>query len=94
MTTGEIGKESAGRRCVAVGGAREARAVQFNDGTCYLSVDRGATSVGRGLRQRALHVYPLGKDGMPGKSVATVDEGINAAHCVLVSPDNRNLYIP
>ena len=41
-----------------------------------------------------LHVYPLGKDGVPGKSVATVDEGINAAHCVLVSPDNRNLYIP
>ena len=53
--------------------------VQFNDGACYLSVDRGhkhllGVSYGNGR----LHVYPLGKDGVPGKSVATVDEGINA----------------
>ena len=69
--------------------------VHFNDGACYLSVDRGhkhllGVSYGNGR----LNVYPLGKDGFPGKVVTTIDEGINTAHCVLVSPDNKNLYIP
>ncbi|MBL69417.1 MAG: hypothetical protein CMO74_13395 [Verrucomicrobiales bacterium] len=79
----------------AEGGYQKHVPVQFNDGACYLSVDRGhkhllGVSYGNGR----LNVYPLGKDGVPGKAVTTIDEGINAAHCVLVSPDNKHLYIP
>ena len=84
----------ASRSLSAKGAYEKHMPVQFNDGACYPSGSRAQTSIGRELRQRALHVYPLGKDGVPGKSAATGDEGINAAHCVLVSPDNRNLYIP
>ena len=95
-TGGDPGKVPGAVVSLSAKGAYEKHVpVQFNDGACYLSVDRGhkhllGVSYGNGR----LHVYPLGKDGVPGKSVATVDEGINAAHCVLVSPDNRNLYIP
>ena len=69
--------------------------VNFNDGACYLSLDRNnkhllGVSYGNGR----LNVYPLDKRGLPGKAVTTIDEGKREAHCILVSPDNQNLYIP
>ncbi|MFP6874600.1 MAG: beta-propeller fold lactonase family protein [Verrucomicrobiales bacterium] len=69
--------------------------VAFNDGACFLSLDRGnkhllGVSYGNGR----LNVYPLDDRGMPGKAVTTIDEGKREAHCVLPSPDNRNVYIP
>jgi len=69
--------------------------IAFNDGACFLSLDRDnrhllGVSYGNGR----LNVYPLDGRGMPGKAVTTIDEGKREAHCVLLSPDNRNLYIP
>lgn len=69
--------------------------VDLNDDTAYLSLDRsGAFLFGVSYRNGRLNVYRLGKDGVPGKAVATVDEGKKEAHCVLVSPDNKYLYVP
>ena len=69
--------------------------VKFNDGACYLSLDGDnkhllGVSYGNGR----LNVYPLDERGRPGKAITTVDEGKSEAHCVLVSPDNQNLYVP
>ena len=69
--------------------------VNFNDGACYLSLDGDnkhllGVSYGNGR----LNVYPLDERGRPDKAITTVDEGKREAHCVLVSPDNQNLYIP
>jgi 6-phosphogluconolactonase len=69
--------------------------VTFNDGACFLSLDRGSRHLlGVSYGNGRLNVYPLDKRGMPGKAVTTIDEGKREAHCVLPSPDNRNLYIP
>lgn len=95
-TAGEPGKvPGAVVSLLEKGAYHKHKPLEFNDGACYLSVDHGhrhllGVSYGNGR----LHVYPLDEDGVPGKSVATIDEGKNAAHCVLVSPDNKNLYIP
>ena len=69
--------------------------VSFNDGACFLSLDRNnkhllGVSYGNGR----LNVYPLDERGFPGKAVTTIDEGKREAHCVIVSPDNRNVYVP
>lgn len=69
--------------------------VTFNDDAAYLSLDRShnylmGVSYGNGR----LHVYRLDDNGVPGKAVATVDEGKKEAHCVLTSPDNKFLYVP
>lgn len=69
--------------------------VDLNDDASYLSLDRSGSflfsvSYGNGR----LNVYRLGEDGLPRKAVATVDEGKKEAHCVLISPDNKFLYIP
>jgi 6-phosphogluconolactonase len=69
--------------------------VEFNDGACYLSIDREnkhllGVSYGNGM----LNVYPLDQEGIPGKAVTTVDEGKREAHCVLLPPDGRNVYVP
>jgi 6-phosphogluconolactonase len=69
--------------------------VAFNDGACFLSLDRGSRHLlGVSYGNGRLNVYPLDERGMPGKAVTTIDEGKREAHCVLPSPDNRNLYIP
>ena len=69
--------------------------VTFNDGACFLSLDRGSRHLlGVSYGNGRLNVYPLDKRGMPGKAVTTIDEGKRESHCVLPSPDNRNLYIP
>jgi 6-phosphogluconolactonase (cycloisomerase 2 family) len=77
------------------GGYAEHRPVEFNDDAAYISLDRSlgfllGVSYGNGR----LNVYRLDENGVPGRAVATVDEGKKEAHCVLVSPDNRFLYIP
>jgi 6-phosphogluconolactonase (cycloisomerase 2 family) len=69
--------------------------VDFNDDAAYLSLDRtGAFLFGVSYGNGRLNVYRLDENGVPGKAVATVDEGKKEAHCVLVSPDNSYLYIP
>jgi 6-phosphogluconolactonase (cycloisomerase 2 family) len=69
--------------------------IELNDDAAYLSLDRsGAFLLGVSYGNGRLNVYRLDDDGVPGKALATVDEGKKEAHCVLVSPDNRHLYIP
>ena len=69
--------------------------VDFNDDASFISLDRSAAFLfGVSYGNGRLNVYRLGEDGVPGKAVATVDEGKKEAHCVLVSPDNKYLYIP
>jgi 6-phosphogluconolactonase len=69
--------------------------VDFNDDAAYLSLDRtGAFLFGVSYGNGRLNAYRLGEDGLPGKAVATIDEGKKEAHCVLISPDNQFLYIP
>jgi len=69
--------------------------VDLNDDAAYLSLDRsGAFLLGVSYGNGRLNVYRLDEKGVPGKAVATVDEGKKEAHCVLVSPDNNYLYIP
>lgn len=71
------------------------RQVDLNDDATYLSIDRsGGYLFSVSYRNGRLHAYRLDADGLPGKAVATVDEGKKEAHCVLVSPDNSFLYIP
>jgi 6-phosphogluconolactonase len=69
--------------------------VNLNDDAAYLSLDRnGAFLFGVSYGTGLLNVYRLDATGLPGKAVATVDEGKKEAHCVLISPDNQFLYIP
>ncbi len=69
--------------------------IDLNDDAAYLSLDRsGAFLFGVSYGNGRLNVYRLGEDGVPGKAVVTVDEGKKEAHCVLVSPDNKFLYVP
>lgn len=62
----------------------------------YMSVDRsGKYLLGCNYRDGIVDVYRLNKDQVPeAEPVATVSEGLKAAHCVLASPDNRHIYIP
>ena len=69
--------------------------VNFNDGACYLSLDKeNRHLLGVSYGNGRLNVYPLDKGGIPGKAVTTVDEGKREAHCVLLPPDGENVYIP
>ena len=36
----------------------------------------------------------MDSDGIPGDAISTINEGMNKAHCVLLPPDGKNLYIP
>lgn len=77
------------------GGYASHQRVDLNDDAAYLSLDRnGEFLFGVSYGNGRLNVYRLGEDGLPGKAVATVDEGKKEAHCVLISPDNQFLYIP
>ena len=77
------------------GSYQKHRKINFNDGACYLSLDKGnrhllGVSYGNGR----LNVYPLDEEGIPGKAVTTIDEGKKQAHCILLPPDGKNVYIP
>ncbi len=77
------------------GSYQKHRKINFNDGACYLSLDKGnrhllGVSYGNGR----LNVYPLDANGIPGKAVTTIDEGKREAHCVLLPPDGKNVYVP
>ena len=64
-------------------------------GYAYLSLDReNRFLLGADYGGGHIDVYPLDKDGEPGRRVAYLDEGRKAAHAVLLSPDNRFVYIP
>lgn len=67
----------------------------LNHGYAYLSLDRNQRFLlGADYRGGHIDVYPLDEQGKPGSRVAFLDEGRNAAHAVLPSPDNRFVYIP
>lgn len=67
----------------------------FDHGYCYLSTDReGRFLLGVSYGTGHVDVYSLDGDGMPGKRVASLNEGRKSAHCILPSPDNRFVYIP
>ena len=71
------------------------QSVALNDDAAYLSLDRSHTFLlGVSYGNGRLNVYRLNETGVPGKAVATVDQGKKEAHCVLASPDNQFLYIP
>ena len=71
------------------------RPVAFNHPCAYMSLDRAnrfllcADYFGGNI-----HIYSLDRNGIPGKSVVSLNEGRTFAHCVLPSPDNRFVYIP
>ncbi|RCL34574.1 MAG: hypothetical protein DBX00_09585 [Verrucomicrobia bacterium] len=69
--------------------------INFNDGACYLSLDNeNRHLLGVSYGNGRLNVYPLDDQGIPGKAITTVDEGKREAHCVLLPPDGKNIYIP
>ena len=69
--------------------------INFNDGACYLSLDiENRHILGVSYGNGRLNVYPLDDLGIPGKAVTTIDEGKKEAHCVLLPPDGKNVYIP
>lgn len=77
------------------GGYAKHQRVDLNDGSSYLSLDRtGEFLLGVCYGNGRLNVYRLDEAGIPGKAVATIDEGKKEAHCVEISPDNQFLYIP
>ena len=69
--------------------------IHFKDDACFLSLDKeGKHLLGISYGSGRLNVYPLDSDGIPGDAISTIDEGMNKAHCVLLPPDGKNLYIP
>ena len=69
--------------------------VNFNDGACYLSIDKENRHIlGVSYKNGRLNVYPLDDNGIPGKAITTIDEGKREAHCVLLPPDGKNIYVP
>lgn len=77
------------------GGYARHESVVLNDGACHLSLDRsGKFLLGVSYGNGRLNVHRLDENGIPREAVSSVDEGKKEAHCVLVSPDNRFLYIP
>lgn len=64
-------------------------------GYSYLSLDRTSRFLlGCNYGDGFVDVHRLDPDGRPGECVASIDQGRRNAHCALVSPDNRSLYIP
>ena len=69
--------------------------INFNDGACFLSLDKESKHLlGVSYGNGRLNVYPLDNEGVPGKAVTTVDENKKEAHCILLPPDGKNIYIP
>jgi len=64
-------------------------------GYSYLSLDRdNRFLLGAAYGGGHIDVYPVDEHGDPGDRLAYLDEGRNAAHAVLPSPDNKFVYIP
>ena len=77
------------------GSYQKHRNINFNDGACYLSLDKENRHIlGVSYGNGRLNVYPLDEEGIPGKAVTTIDEGKQQAHCILLPPDGKNVYIP
>jgi 6-phosphogluconolactonase (cycloisomerase 2 family) len=77
------------------GSYKKHQKVNFNDGACYLSLDKENRHIlGVSYGNGRLNIYPLNDKGIPGKAVTTLDEGKREAHCVLLPPDGKNVYIP
>ena len=77
------------------GSYKKHQKVNFNDGACYLSLDKENRHIlGVSYGNGRLNVYPLDDNGIPGKAVTTIDEGKREAHCILLPPDGKNVYIP
>ena len=95
-TGGDPGKVPGAVVSLSAKGAYEKHVpVQFNDGACYLSLDKENRHIlGVSYGNGRLNVYPLDDQGIPGKAVTTIDEGKKEAHCVLIPPDGKNVYIP
>ena len=68
--------------------------INFNHGADYLSLDRKNRHILGVSYGGQLNVYPLNEEGTPGKAITTIDEGRLRAHCVLLPPDGKNVYIP
>jgi 6-phosphogluconolactonase len=77
------------------GSYQKHRKINFNDGACFLSLDKENRHIlGVSYGNGRLNVYPLDANGIPGKAVTTIDEDKREAHCVLLPPDGKNIYIP
>ncbi|MFK5924089.1 MAG: beta-propeller fold lactonase family protein [Verrucomicrobiota bacterium] len=64
-------------------------------GYSYLSLDRdNRFLLGADYGGGHIDVYPIDEHGVPGTRIAFLNEGRNAAHAVLPSPDNKFVYIP
>ena len=77
------------------GNVASQQSFKLKHGTAYLSTDGSnrfllSADYGSG----AVDVYGLDDNGAPPRWVAGRDEGRKEAHCILTSPDNRNIYIP
>jgi 6-phosphogluconolactonase len=77
------------------GNVASQQSFKLKHGTAYLSTDGSnrfllSADYGSG----AVDVYGLDDNGAPPRWVAGRDEGRREAHCILTSPDNRNIYIP
>ena len=68
---------------------------KLKHGTAYLSTDPSSRFLlSADYGSGAVDVYGLDDNGAPTRWVAGRDEGRKEAHCILASPDNRNIYIP
>ena len=77
------------------GGVAGQQPFKLKHGTAYLSTDRsGRFLLSASYGSGAVDVYGLDDDGIPNQWISGRDEGRKEAHCILLSPDNRNLYIP
>ncbi len=64
-------------------------------GYSYLSLDRANRYLlGVNYFGGFVDVYALDNSGRPTKQVVALNEGRRNAHCALVTPDNKYLYIP
>lgn len=77
------------------GSYKSHKGIHFKDDACFLSLDKeGKHLLGISYGSGRLNIYPLDSHGIPGDAVSTINEGMNKAHCVLLPPDGKNIYIP
>ena len=72
------------------GGYASHQRVDFNDDAAYLSLDRsGSYLFGVSYGNGRFNAYRLGEDGLPGKAIATVDEGRVRLYILPLQADYR-----
>ena len=77
------------------GSYKSHKGIHFKDDACFLSLDKeGKHLLGISYGSGRLNIYPLDSHGIPGDAASTINEGMNKAHCVLLPPDGKNIYIP